>query len=98
MEKLPRARYSQEFKSQAVEMALAEGIGIAEASRRLSLSPKTLANWVKEYRHNSQKFRSSSHVSEAASELSRLRRENALLKMECDILKKAAALFAKGSL
>lgn len=98
MEKLPRARYSQEFKNQAVQMALTEGIGTAEAARRLSLSQKTLANWIHAYRNDAKKFRSSSLVSDEASEVSRLRRENALLKMECDILKKAAALFAKGSL
>lgn len=98
MEKLPRARYSQEFKEQAVQMALVEGIGTAEVARRLSLSPKTLANWIHAYRNDAKKFRSSSAVSEEVSEMSRLRRENALLKMECDILKKAAALFAKGSL
>ena len=47
MEKLPRARYTQEFKEQAVSLAVYEGLGIAEAARRLSVSPKSLANWVK---------------------------------------------------
>jgi transposase len=44
MEKLPRQVYTGEFRQQAVEMVRREGLGIAEVSRRLSLSPKTLTN------------------------------------------------------
>jgi transposase-like protein len=47
MEKLPRQVYTSEFRRQAVGMVFREGLGIAEASRRLSLSPKTLTNWVR---------------------------------------------------
>ena len=46
MEKLPRQVYTSEFRRQAVELVAREGLGIAEASRRLSISPKTLTNWV----------------------------------------------------
>jgi transposase-like protein len=46
MEKLPRQVYTSEFRQQAVEMVIREGLGIAEASRRLSLSPKRLTNRV----------------------------------------------------
>jgi transposase len=44
MEKLPRQVYTREFRQQAVEMVTREGLSIAEAARRLSLSPKTLTN------------------------------------------------------
>ncbi|HEY0174278.1 MAG TPA: transposase, partial [Pyrinomonadaceae bacterium] len=47
MEKLPRQVYTSELRQQAVEMVTRERLGIAEASRRLSLSPKTLTNWVR---------------------------------------------------
>lgn len=47
MEKLPRQSYTSEFRQQAVELVTREGLGIAEASRRLSISPKTLTNWVR---------------------------------------------------
>ena len=47
MEKLPRQVYTSEFRQQAVELVIREGLGIAEASRRLSLSPQTLTNWVR---------------------------------------------------
>jgi len=49
MEKLPRARYPQEFKLQAVSMVIDEGLGIDETTRRLGISVKTLANWVTRY-------------------------------------------------
>jgi transposase-like protein len=47
MQKLPRQVYTSEFRRQAVEMVIRESLGIAEASRRLSLSPKTLTNRVR---------------------------------------------------
>ena len=47
MEKLPRQVYTGEFRRQAVELVTREGLSIAEASRRLSLSPKTLTKWVR---------------------------------------------------
>ena len=50
------------------------------------------------YRTDKAGFQNESVVSAEESELSRLRRENALLRMERDILKKAAAYFAKESL
>ena len=50
MAKLPKARYSAEFKIQAVKMAVDNGLGVTETARRLSISDKTLANWVARYR------------------------------------------------
>ena len=77
---------------------LDNGLGVTETARRLSISDKTLANWVARYRTDKAGFQNESVVSAEESELSRLRRENALLRMERDILKKAAAYFAKESL
>jgi len=94
MEKLPRARYPQEFKLQAVSMVIDEGLGIADTARRLGISVKTLANWVTRYRQSGEV---SAGALAQAAELSRLRREVAQLLMERDILKKAAAFFARES-
>jgi len=47
MEKLPRQVYPSEFRQQAVEMITRDGLSLTEASRRLSISPQTLTNWVK---------------------------------------------------
>ena len=98
MVKLARARYTSEFKAQAVSMAESDGLGIAETARRLSVSAKTLANWVKQFRSGSSPTSRRVEVSAPEAELSRLRKENAQLRMECEILKKAAAYFAKESL
>jgi len=100
MEKLPRRVYTAEFRQQAAELVIREGLGIAEASRRLSLSPKTLTNWVRRAQGGSPPAASAPRreVTEAEAELLRLRRENAELRMERDILKKASAYFASESL
>jgi transposase len=107
-ETLPRQVFTAEFRQQAVEMILREGLSIAEAARRLAISPKTLTNWVgmakrgvlpKGTTNNaSAGGRRRREVTDEESELSRLRRENAELKMERDILKKSAAYFASESL
>ncbi len=98
MTKTPRARYPQELKQQAVAMAVEDGFGVTETARRLSIPMKTLANWVARYRQDKQGFASKPGVSEQDAELARLKKENAMLRMERDILKKAAAYFAKESL
>ena len=100
MEKLPRQVYTSEFRQQAVEMVTREGLGIAEASRRLSLSPKTLTNWVRRAKDSGSPAAAPPprrEVTDTEAELSRLRRENAELRMERDILKKSAAYFASES-
>ena len=102
MEKLPRQVYTTEFRRQAVEMVTREGLSLAEASRRLSLSPKTLTNWVRRARNGDLPDGATTaprrEVTDMEAELSRLRRENAELRMERDILKKASAYFASESL
>ena len=96
MQHIPRRRYTDDFKTQAI--ALAESIGPAKAARQLDMSAKTLANWLGASR-SGQSLSSSGRrpVSELESELARLRAENATLKMEREILKKATAFFAKES-
>jgi transposase len=108
-ETLPRQVFTAEFRQQAVEMILREGLSIAEAARRLAISPKTLTNWVGMAKRGvlptgttnnavAGGRRSRRQVTEEESELSRLRREVAELRMERDILKKSAAYFASESL
>lgn len=91
-----RRNYTDEFKSQAVE--LAESVGRTEAARQLEMSVKTLDNWVDAVRRgeplSSPKRKP---IAQEDSELTRLRAEIAELKMEREILKKAAVFFAKES-
>ena len=54
-----------------------DGFGVAETARRLSISMKTLANWVTQYRLDKHKFALKPGVSEQDAELARLKKENA---------------------
>ena len=99
MERVPRVVYTKEFKEEAVKMVTEAGLSIPEVSRRVAVSKTTIAYWVKLAREgrlsNGGKQRP---VTGEEMELARLKRENAELRMERDILKKAAAYFAKESL
>ncbi len=105
-EQLPKQVYTNEYREQAVLLVTRDGLSIAEAARRLSMSLKTLANWVKRAKDGQLPTASNSGVraavqrmvTEEQAEVSRLRRENAELRMERDILKKATAYFATESL
>ena len=103
MEKLPRQVYTSELRQQAVALVEHDKLSVAEASRKLSLSQKTLANWVKRARADKLPVARTDAaaarrvVTEEQAELSRLRREVGELRMERDILKKATALFASES-
>ncbi|MCA1607083.1 MAG: IS3 family transposase [Acidobacteria bacterium] len=100
-EQLPKQVYTNEYRAQAVLLVTRDGLSIAEAARRLSMSLKTLANWVK--RAKAGRLPATSNgassgqrvVTEEQAEVSRLRRENAELRMERDILKKSAAYFGQ---
>jgi transposase len=89
MEKLHRQVYTTEFRQQAVESITRDGLSIAEAARRLAISPKTLLNWVRRARSGDLPDDGDGvrrrMVAEQEAELPRLRRENAELRMERDI-------------
>jgi transposase len=72
----------------------------AAVARALEMSNKTLANWVNRARKGEALVKRSpaQPTSEFEAELSRLRQENARLKVEKEILKKAAAYFARESM
>jgi transposase len=100
MERIPYGKYTKEFRLEAVKVVTDGGLSIPEASRRLSLSPSTLSNWVKAYKAGKLEEVGKNHrqLSDKEMELTRLKRELAEVKMERDILKKATAYFAKESL
>jgi len=99
MEKVPKGVYTKEFKEEAVKMVTETGLSVPEVARRISVGPSTIAYWVKLAKEgglfNGGRQRP---VSGEQMEIARLKRENAELKMEREILKKAAAYFAKESL
>jgi transposase len=89
-----RRQFSDEFMAGAVRLVLDEGKTIGAVARELDLTPSSLANWVRQARADRTKGRSGL-TSEERAELTQLRRDNRELRMERDILKKAAAFFAK---
>ncbi len=100
MKGVPQGRYTKEFREEAVKMVTQEKLSLPEAARRLSLPPSTLATWVKAYRAGrlGEVGRTQRPLTEIEMELARTKKELVEVKMERDILKKAAAYFAKESL
>ncbi len=99
MGKIPKAVYTKEFKEEAVKLVAESGLSIEEVGRRLSVSKSTLWYWVQQAKRGSLSgSQRKEPVTAEEMEVARLRREVAELKMEREILKKAAAYFAKESL
>ena len=97
--KQKKRSYSNELKSEAVKMVNEQGLSQEEVGKRLSIPKGTIANWVaasKSVRALSRPGDPS--VAELSAENRRLRKELAEARMEREILKKAAAYFAKESL
>lgn len=94
-----RRTFSREFKIEAVQMVLNHNRSIAEVARSLGIRDTVLRNWVKQFKEQGQQaFPGKGHLSPTEQELHHLRLENKRLRAECDILKKAAAFFAKEAL
>lgn len=100
MERIPKAVYTPEFRAEAVALVFRDGLKASEAARRLAISKKTLDNWLMHSKAGRLADIGSnrSPVSEQEAEISRLRKELAETRMERDLLKKAAAYFARESL
>ncbi len=98
MNKLPRQEYTVEFKENAVKLVMEQGMSTGMAAKRLSIPNQTLDNWIRKAKAGKSFKSGGPTVTDAQAEIARLMRENAELRMERDILKKATAYFAKGSL
>ena len=92
-----RKRYNREFQIQACRLVVEQGYSLREASERLGPSSWTIRDWIRKYRENGELPPADQPIPEA-EELKRLRKENKRLQLENEILKKAAAYFAKDSL
>jgi transposase len=89
-----RRRFDDDFKAQAVRLVLDEGSSVGAVARDLDLTETALREWVKRARANRTKGRTGLTTAER-EELSQLRKENRQLRLEREILKNAAAFFAK---
>ena len=93
-------RYTPEFRDAAVKQVTEGGRSLSAVARSLEMSNKTLANGVLRARKGEALIKRvpTQPVTELEAELSRLRQENARLRVEKEILKKAAAYFARESM
>lgn len=88
--------YTQEFKDSTIQLILNSDKSILQISKDLGVSNKTLYAWMKDYRLQHESPSSSTNVKESLQEENRrLKRELVQVKKEREILKKAAAYFAK---
>ena len=93
-----RRKFSKEFKHEAVNLVLTRGVAVTQAARDLDVNDNLLSRWIREFKQSElQAFPGHGVQKPDDAEVTRLRREVAQLKMERDILKKAAAFFAKES-
>ena len=91
------SNYSSEFKQNAVKLAVESDQSVAKTARDLGVNANTLYTWITKYRQPEFQTNKGSGENHPYDELKRLRREITQLKEERDILKKAAAYFAKNS-
>lgn len=95
---LKRKHFSNQFKIDAVKLVTEQGYKVSEAARNLGIHHSSLRRWKQELETDGSKaFPGKGHISPEKKELFQLRKENKRLRMEREILKKAAAFFAKES-
>jgi len=93
-----RRTFNREYKLEAVRLVRESGVTVAQASRDLGLHENVLRKWVRQSAADPQHaFPGQGQMKPEQAEIARLKKEVAKLKMERDILKKAAAYFAKES-
>ena len=90
----PRRQFDDDFKTQAVRLVLDDGKTIPSVARDLDLTESSLRKWVDHARADRTQGRTGLTTAER-EELARLRKENRELRTEREMLKKAAAFFAK---
>lgn len=93
---MERRSFSREFKVEAVRLVRDRGVSVAQAARDLDVHENLLRKWVKQLADDPlEAFPGHGKMKAAEAEIARLKREVQKLKAERDILKKAAAYFAK---
>jgi transposase len=97
MAKQSRRQYTEEFKREAVKLVDEQGRGIADVARSLGVHRSQVERWRGQYGQGAASSKGGELRGDEAEELKRLRAEVKQLRMEREILKKAAAFFAKES-
>jgi transposase len=91
------AIYSDEFKREAVNQVVEGGHPVRDVAKRLGISDKSIYTWLRDLRGRSRATKQTESLEGLHSEVSRLKAELKRTKEERDILRKAAAYFAKAS-
>jgi len=94
-QKRPRRSFTDDFKAGAVRLVLDEGKTVPQVARDLDLTESSVRNWVERARADRGKGKPGVLTTAEKEELAALRKRVRQLEMERDILKKAAAFFAK---
>jgi transposase len=95
---MERRKFTREFKLEAVKLIKERGVSYGQAAEELGVHQSQLRSWVKAFVDDPQHaFPGRGQMKPEQLEIARLKREVAKLKAERDILKKAAAYFAKES-
>jgi transposase len=95
---MQRRKFNREFKIEAARLVRDRGVSMAQAARDLDVHVNVLRKWVKDFGADpAQAFPGHGQQRPEQLEIDRLRREVTKLKAERDILKKAAAYFARES-
>lgn len=91
-----RRQFTREFKIEAVRLVRDRGVSVAQACRDIGVHENVLRKWIKQFEEDpGQAFPGQGNLKPEQAKIERLRREVQKLKAERDILKKAAAYFAK---
>lgn len=93
---MQRRKFSREFKLEAVNLVRERGVTVAQAARDLDIHYSMLRNWVRDFGADPKHaFPGQGQMKPEQLEIDRLRKEVVKLRAERDILKKAAAYFAR---
>ena len=93
---MTRRKFTREFKIEAVRLVTERGVAVAQAARDLDLAESVLRRWMRELTTASAAaFLGNGQMRADLAEIAALKKEVARLRAERDILKKAAAFFAR---
>ena len=87
-------RYDRDFQLEAARMVVDQGHSKAEVSRKLGVSAWSIGRWINRFRENGE-LNGNGKMTKEAEELRHLRKQLKELQIENEIIKKAAAYFAR---
>ena len=91
-----KVNYTKEFKIQACELVVKNGLKVKTVADKMGISHIMLYRWIDQYKtYGTDAFVGKGHLRPEEAKLKKLQKENEELRQQVEILKKAAAYFAK---